>query len=663
MKHKLTRELVGPIDYNPSINQLWKRFQELGQYTGDGVRDDIIDSWENSKKLGISPFQNRIQEIINENELKDRLEKNEELLTYATPKINKLSDILIESKTMLSIADNHGTVLYSSGERNVLKKAEKINIFNGGTWSEQSAGTNAVGLVLKKKQFSQVLFSEHYCEKHHDWFCVAFPILYPFTNELLGIMNIAGYEIQMNSQKIKYIVSEAKNISKSINHYFFKYALSNHLFLNTALEGVEDAVFIVNGGKSIVDKNDAARSHSILSNIQTLKNIPKLDSLIDFVLQNGQQILREEVSMDKNKQKFICSIYPVTFQTENLGAVIFFRKNTESPTLISQKPTITRSTHSNTTRYSFDDMIGSSKEFTDVVKKARKASLIDSTLFLSGETGTGKELFAQSIHQASNRSNKPFVAINCGAVPHGLLESELFGYEPGAFTGAKSKGSPGKFELAQGGTIFLDEIGDMPLNLQVHLLRLLEERVVTRLGGDKLIPLDVRVFAATHKNLKEAVQKGEFREDLLYRLHVIQLRIPALRERIGDVPALVHHFIKKMSGEFGKRDIVVQSDTMQYLTQYHWPGNIRELKNVVQQSLFNMEGNSLSPFDLPPELLEGPVVEDEKVRLIEAMIKEDGNVTNAAKILDISRATMYRKIKQYQLTAEDWNSKKVKSQI
>ena len=208
--------------------------------------------------------------------------------------------------------------------------------------------------------------------------------------------------------------------------------------------------------------------------------------------------------------------------------------------------------------------------------------------------------------------------------------------------------------MAQGGTIFLDEIGDMPLDVQVHLLRILEERVVTRLGGDKPIPLDVRVIAATHKNLPEAVRKGEFREDLLYRLRVIQLRIPALRERISDVPAMVHHFMNKMSEEFGKQDIVVPADTMQILTQYHWPGNIRELKNVIQQSLFNMEGNTLTPFDLPPELLEHPREDDEKGRIIEAMIKENGHVTNAAKLLDISRATMYRKIKQYGLSAEDW---------
>ena len=374
------------------------------------------------------------------------------------------------------------------------------------------------------------------------------------------------------------------------------------------------------------------------------------------MLQSGQRITNEVVKDDGSKQKFVCSIYPVTFQDEHLGAVIFFRESPVSSSSKINKHVSVGSKNSKSTRYSFDNMIGSSPEFLEVVKKARKASLIDATLFLTGETGTGKEVFAQSIHQASNRSDQPFVAINCGAIPHGLFESELFGYEPGAFTGAKSKGNPGKFELAQGGTIFLDEIGEMPLNVQVHLLRILEERVVTRIGGDKNPPIDVRIIAATHKNLTEAVAKGEFREDLLYRLRVIQLRIPALRERMFDIPTLVNHFIKKQSGQFGKRDILVHTDTMQCLTQYTWPGNIRELKNVIQQALFNMEGNMLFPFDLPLEVMKGieDPIENEKEQLIEVMIRENGNITNAAKTLGVSRSTMYRKIKQYQLTAKDW---------
>ena len=174
MRNMLTSDLVGAMEYNALVNQIWKRFQELGQYTGGGLRELIIDSWENSKKLGISPFQNQNREILNGNNLEDRLEKNAELLSFAAPQIKHLFDFLIESKTMLSIVDHEGTILHSIGEQNVLKKAEKIDIYNGGIWTEKSAGTNAVGLVLKTKQSAQVLYSEHFCEKNHDWFCDCF---------------------------------------------------------------------------------------------------------------------------------------------------------------------------------------------------------------------------------------------------------------------------------------------------------------------------------------------------------------------------------------------------------------------------------------------------------------------------------------------------------
>ena len=653
MNQTLRRAIVESQEYNLSTKSAWNLYQEKGQYPDKGIRAEIFDSWENSKKLGISPFQNKINEIISQNNLKTRLDKNEQLLSFATPKINSLSDILQDSKTMLSITDKHGTILHSSGEKSVLKNAERINIFTGGTWSETSAGTNAVGMVLKTKQPSRVLFSEHFCEKNHDWYCIASPILDPFTNELVGIINIAGCSNQVHQHTIGLVISEVNNISKSIDQHYHEYILQNNLFLNTALEGVEDAVFVVNTGKSIIEKNRVAKSHSLLKEVQSIKNLPELDRLVDSVLHYGLKIREEKVSHDESKQKFICSIYPVTFQDERLGAVIFLRESSAYPSSIAHKPSSGRSLHTKSTRYSFDDMVGSSTDFIDIVKKARKASLIDATLFLSGETGTGKEVFAQAIHQASNRCKHPFVAINCGAIPHGLFESELFGYESGAFTGAKTKGNPGKFELAQRGTIFLDEIGDMPLDLQVHLLRILEERVITRIGGDKPIPLDVRVIAATHKNLAEAVKKGEFREDLYYRLSVIQMRIPSLRERIYDVPALVNHFIEDMSGQFGKKDIRIHPDTMECLTQYTWPGNIRELKNVIQQALFNSEGNIVFPFDLPPDLVER-IEENEKETLIEAMIRENGNITKVAKTLCISRSTIYRKIKQYQLKPEDW---------
>ncbi|MCG7336234.1 sigma-54-dependent Fis family transcriptional regulator [Sporosarcina sp. ACRSM] len=656
MNQLLRKAIVESREFYLSTKSVWKRYQEMGQYPEGNIREEILDSWMSSKNLGVNPFQNRINEIITQHDLTERIERNEQLLSFASPQIASLADLLNDSKTMLSITDNNGTILHSSGEKKTLKKAEALNIFDGGTWSEKSAGTNAVGVSLKTKKSAQVLFSEHFCEKNHEWYCAATPILAPFTNELLGVVNIAGSTDRVNEHKVELVIAEAKNLAHSIVRPLFDHVLRNNLFLTAAMEGVEDAVFVVDSGKVIVEKNEAARSHHSLQGIQTIPNLTGLEALVDRVLQSGKKIMKEEVCDDKRKRKFVCSIYPVTFQEKHLGAVIFLKESFMHIQTKMEAQIPRRSVNRQTTRYSFDHLIGSSPVFMDVVKKAKKASMIESTLFLSGETGTGKEMFAQAIHQASDRREKPFVAINCAAIPQGLLESELSGYEPGAFTGAKSKGSPGKFELANGGTIFLDEIGDMPLDSQVHLLRILEERVVTRIGGVKTIPIDVRVIAATHKDLTEAVAKGEFREDLLYRLRVIQLKIPALRERAFDIPEMVNFFIREMCGQFGKRDVLIHADTMQYLSQYSWPGNIRELKNVIQQALFNMNGNILHPMDLPVELLEE--IESasctEKERFIEAMRREKGNVTNAAKMLGISRATMYRKIKQYHITDDHW---------
>jgi len=660
MMNQILRRAIGESqDFNLTTKFAWKRYQEMGQYAEGGMRTEIFDSWTSSKKLGVNPFQNKIDEIIDRNDLNNRLARNEQLLSFASPKIESLTDLLNDSKTMLSITDKQGTILYSKGEKNTLKKAEILNIFAGGTWSEKSAGTNAVGVALKTKRSAQVFFSEHYCEKNHEWYCAASPILAPFTNELLGIVNIAGSNNRVHQHTVGLVISEAKNIAHSIVRHFYEHTLRDNLYLTTALEGVDDAVVVVDGGKNIVRKNMAAQTHLSLSGMKSVKSLSGLEKLVDCVLQNGQKITREEVSDNEGKRNFLCSIYPVTFQDEHLGAVIYLKDSSTSYSLKMKTSNTKSIPKSTTTRYAFDDMVGSSPEFSDVVKKARKASIIESTLFLSGETGTGKEVFAQAIHQASDRGGKPFVAINCGAIPYGLYESELSGYESGAFTGAKSKGSPGKFEMANGGTVFLDEIGDMPLDLQVHLLRILEERVVTRIGGDKAIPIDVRVIAATHKDLTDAVAKGEFRNDLLYRLRVIQLQIPALRERIADIPTLANNFIKIMCGHFGKHDIFVHPETMKCLTDYTWPGNIRELKNVIQQALFNMEGNCLYPNDLPPELMGKAIypIETEKEQLIEAMKAENGNVTNAAKTIGVSRATMYRRIKQYQLTDGQWIDK------
>ena len=249
-----------------------------------------------------------------------------------------------------------------------------------------------------------------------------------------------------------------------------------------------------------------------------------------------------------------------------------------------------------------DFIIGDSQGIRDVFGVIEKAAISDSTVMIFGESGTGKELIARALHQNSKRVRKPFIAVNCGAIPHELLESELFGYEKGAFTGA-SHTRIGRLELADEGTVFLDEIGDMPAALQVKLLRVLAEQEIDRLGGNKPIKVNIRFITATHRNLEESIKEGKFREDLYYRLNIIPIAIPPLRDRKSDIPLLVQHFLKKCNATQGQQAKVISDETIHMLTKYSWPGNIRELGNFIERMVVLSVGNNITPKDLPEKVL------------------------------------------------------------
>lgn len=312
--------------------------------------------------------------------------------------------------------------------------------------------------------------------------------------------------------------------------------------------------------------------------------------------------------------------------------------------------------------YSFDNIVGESEGMQKAIKTARRSADSMSTILITGETGTGKELFAQSIHQASQRANGPFMAINCAAIPGNLVESELFGYEAGAFTGAKKSGQPGKFELAERGTIFLDEIGDMPLAAQSALLRVLQEKKITRIGGHKVIPIDVRVIAATHKDLEQAVENGSFRQDLFYRLNVVNISIPPLRERKDDILKLAGYFLDKHIAKLGRKSLTMSPQARLCLLGYDWPGNIREIENTMEGVANMLEGDYLLPEHLPDRLGKQQSRENvdsnrqvttlremEKQAIIRALSSCQGNITLAAQVLDIGRNTLHRKIKEYEI--------------
>ncbi|OAT85621.1 hypothetical protein A6M21_05625 [Desulfotomaculum copahuensis] len=300
-------------------------------------------------------------------------------------------------------------------------------------------------------------------------------------------------------------------------------------------------------------------------------------------------------------------------------------------------------------RYTLEQITGNSPRMLELKKLVQKVARNDSTVLIRGESGTGKELFAHALHNASPRCARPFVRVNCAALPENLLESELFGYREGAFTGARKGGKPGKFEQANGGSLFLDEIGEMSLNMQAKLLRVLQEKEIERLGDARPVVVDVRLVAASSRNLEEMVRRGAFREDLFYRLNVVVLDIPPLRERSGDIPLLVDDLLQRLSRRLGTIHKSIHPAAMEYLLNYHWPGNVRELENVLERVLNISAGEMITIHDLPVRPLKKAVEELEKTVLRRALKVAGGNRMEAARMLGIGRTTFYEKLARYNI--------------
>ena len=308
-----------------------------------------------------------------------------------------------------------------------------------------------------------------------------------------------------------------------------------------------------------------------------------------------------------------------------------------------------------TEQYEYEDIIGRSEAMQEVFSMIKAVTDTNATVLITGETGTGKELVARAIHSNSSQRYGPFVATSCGALPETLLESELFGYEKGAFTGA-DRTKKGRFELAHGGTLFLDEVGDISVKTQIRLLRVLQEKSFSRLGGTEQIKVDVRLISATNRDLVAAIEEGSFRSDLYYRLNVVSIQLPPLRERIDDVPLLAAHFINKYNVEFNKKFDRVDRKAMDFMMDYHWPGNVRELENVIERAIVIDQGPQMKVKHLPFCNIESPLTEEprslqevEKSHIEKMLQRNDWNIAKTARLLNIDRSTLHKKIKKFGL--------------
>ncbi|CQR71844.1 Limonene hydroxylase [Sporomusa ovata DSM 2662] len=389
------------------------------------------------------------------------------------------------------------------------------------------------------------------------------------------------------------------------------------------------------------------------------------DANLDDTLRYGQTRIAEVSDGD---QGFTCRIVPMLISGQTVGAVLTI---TEAPFAAKDKDRASRALAESGYKatYNFEDFITANTFMKETLEAAKSYACVDSTILINGDTGTGKEIIAQSIHNYSPRCRGPFVAVNCAALPESLLESELFGYESGAFTGARKNGKKGLFEQADKGTIFLDEIGEVSLGMQARLLRVLQQREIMRVGGDKVIPVDVGIIAATHRNLPDLIEKGVFRRDLYYRLSILQLRLLPLSARPEDIPLLVENIAKKLSAKLFKQSLQFSAGAIEVLRRYQWPGNVRELAGVIERLIIlkkdtNVTGDDVKKvFDVKSCQADGVrtvpngTMEEIEYAIIMQVLKETGSHEKAAKILGISTTTIWRKIKLFQNERNDFNLK------
>ncbi|MFZ5652214.1 MAG: sigma-54 interaction domain-containing protein [Bacillota bacterium] len=442
----------------------------------------------------------------------------------------------------------------------------------------------------------------------------------------------------------------------------------------------------------LVDKNGdikainwAYRDFLKLSDVDDIhKNIVDFipNSRAPIVLQTGKPEIAQKMTYLHGQEAIVHRIPLINNgKVYGLFGMVLFKNMLELEKLLEQNILIQKELdyYKNqlkkyySTKYSINNIIGSSKIMVELIQNIRRVSNLRSNVLITGESGVGKELCAHAIHSEGTRKDFPFVRVNCTAIPESLIEAELFGYEEGAFTDAKKGGHIGKFEQAHRGTVFLDEIGDMPLRMQAKLLRVIQEKEIERIGGNKLISVDVRIIAATNCNLEDKIKNGSFRQDLYYRLNVLSIKVPALREHIEDIPLLINHFLSELHSEtsFFKK---ISNQAIKILQKYQWPGNVRELRNVLEKIVCNIEEDIIQPKHLASYILdtepkglsyspninedgvglEEIINESEKNAIINALKETSCNCSKAAQLLNIHRSKLYRKLKKYNINLDSY---------
>ncbi|NHC39861.1 sigma-54-dependent Fis family transcriptional regulator [Bacillus sp. MM2020_1] len=613
----------------------WKRFIKEGVLDPARLNKRIIESWYRCKNDKVNPYLNKGLRVLTSDLLSFQKDKHSLLMETALPHLSRMNQAIIESGMMALLVDPDGYVLSLTGNEQTLKDARNINFIEGVCWTENEVGTNAIGTALKTAESVIINGAEHYSVASHQWSCTATPILNEKGN-LMGVIDVSCPVERSHPFMIGMVTSIAYAIERDISRVYRRNEINLVQHAVELVDTYRHRPFVVcDHGQRIISVSKAVREKHPHANGMELRDFLKKGYQIDI----EKPILSKEDNSILGISVFLSEV--VSYNQHSL-----FAAATPSQSFL------------------FKGVRGTSEVFQNTLKQVELVASTDATVFITGETGTGKELIARAIHDNSLRKNGPFISLNCGAIPKDLMSSELFGYVEGAFTGAKRQGNKGKFELAHKGTIFLDEIGEIPEAMQVALLRLLQERKVVPIGGSKEIPLDIRIITATHRDMNELIDEGTFRQDLYYRLNVYPVEVPALRRRKEDIPYLVRYFCQKHNWNL--------PDTNRFLhklSNYEWLGNVRELLNVLerlhimfssglanQDTLIDyfevIQEQSKSTEQVPIDGPERKLKAREKIQrdlMLDALQKTKGNVTAAAKLLDIPRSTFYKRIQKFGL--------------
>lgn len=620
------------------------------------IRKPIINSWIRSKKNNIDPASPLVLKKLSDRQIDALLKDNKMLINSAMPLLkNLVSYFFMDNSFGLSLYDKNGITLF-------VAKSALNGLGVGDDLSEEVVGTTSHALCINLDQPIYVLSPENYhpsLRKPKVTFSIP---IHDQNDKPMAALTIPYFEeIQHTDEgkcRFKSIIALLFMTVKNIEQVYLSQVCNRQIIVekipfNSAMSLIDESMISVNSTGVITYANSNAKNlFGTKSNIvgkpysDLLGEIPELEKLYRKKVNKYTT-----TTCLSNNQKFLIKVRPFSSALDGNSVLIRISE------LVAAKNQRLKDTSAIN---SVDKILGDSAEILKAKRIAKKVANSTKSVLLIGESGTGKELFAQAIHEES-RPEGPFIAVNCAALPKSLLESELFGYEGGSFTGADKKGHIGKIELAQSGTLFLDEIGDMPLELQAVLLRVLEDKRVMRIGGTQYRKVDFRVVAATNRNLLEMISNGKFREDLYYRISTFEISIPPLRQRNSDILKLAQLFIeeecKKMEAAVPKLDEDVRKEIM----DYEWPGNVRELKNAVDYALAMSMNGRITLEDLPQKITRKmncsnknkvdikTMEELEKEAIEKAMSYTNNNVKNAAELLQMSRTTLYRKIKEYDI--------------